>query len=295
MICRAYAETPPPGEKPLDEIHARIKPWHTFNPDWVREASLIVQGNYRSGGYPCIFFPNGSSVMIRQSTFTELKALKGDLSRTDVDVNLSGLDERRFPHSFLNNRTYLVFLKPTPESRARIGDPQAFFTLHTQLDGEERIAIIDLSQTQDEAEAVREQATRSATHKGFDFTPEKWAAFRDLPDIDLEGQKRFQSFIDEVVAAPESSLRQVRSYLGEPDFWYHNEDGVFYEYKLNRGAKNEAGKITGFVELGFSDRLQLSHLEIVYRQYVKDNVHGEYWQDASPPDLERLGLRNIKR
>jgi hypothetical protein len=296
------SEDPRPGDNGLAkvvpsyaEIRAHLKPWHPFQKAWAEKASLVIKATYFRGKYPCVFFRNGSAAMPVRFSFEKVKVLKGDMACANVDVCIGDLDESRFPHDLASGRSYLVFLKPYPDSAALLKDPATEFTHDTQLSQDELVAIIDLSQNEAEAEAVKVPATRSGTYRGFTFTPEKWAALRAAKVSDLEAQKRFQAFIEGVVATPAASLADVRSYLGKPDRWYRNTDGLFYEYSMSRGAKAVKGLVVGSVALRFSEDLELARCSVRYYRCLEAGARGSTWRQLSADELKQLRPGNVDR
>ena len=279
------------------ELSPDLKRWHPYDPAWARDATVIVKGVYHHSSYPCVFFPDGMIARPARFTFDVGGVLRGNVACPSIDANLGGLDEvpdGRFPHSFVDDRTYLLFLKPNAASSDRLKDPKARFTDDTQLARSELVAIADLSQTEQEAAAMGVPATRSATRDGFTFTPEKWAALRKEPGVKAEDHRRFTKFIRDVVATPGASLGDVRAYLGEPDSWHRNTDGVFYRYDLNRPVKHPVvgrkGQVAGSLEMSFSPELKLQRSAVSYLKCKSEDEHGDTWEELTPEELAALGV-----
>src|SRR5262249_1001123 len=119
-------------------------------------------------------------------------------------------------------------------------------------------------------------------------------ALRNSKTIDVEAQKQFQSFLEDVVLPPRASLRHVRSYLGEPDYWFQSADGIYYRYALNRGAR-QTGAVTGSLELDFSGDVKLARCRIKFSRCLEEGPSGSLREDVAPEELQRLGLRNTDR
>ncbi len=108
-----------------------------------------------------------------------------------------------------------MFLKPGKKTLQRMQDKEVAWVRFSD-DTEEVVAIVDLSQSRAEAEAMSVKATRSGTYGGFQFTPEKWRWLRASKTVDLESQKAMIAFLTNVVLREKSTLASVRSYLATP-------------------------------------------------------------------------------
>ena len=282
-------------EHPAAEGFGELKPWHSFRKEWATEATGIVKATYQQSKGPCIFYADGSSAMPVRSTFKMKEVLKGDISCPSFDAHVAGIHEGPFPHDFVEGRTYLVFINPHELSWARLKNSKTEFTFDTALGRDEFVAIIDLSQSESEAQDMGVQATRSGTFASFTFTPKKWAALRDAESIDLGAQKQFQSFIENVACPRAASLKDVRSYLGAPDDWYLRKDGPYYRYEMNHGAKLRKGVVSATMELSFAGDLKLARLQIKYQRYLGGDARSWEIEDLKLQALEGLGLKNVDR
>lgn len=266
--CSLPAEDPPQSGKthPVNpEILAELKPWHPFKPEWAAEATVIIKATYSRKG-PCIFKADGSIAMPATDTFRRDKAFKGEVACAWFEVGLPAADGQRIPR-LVERRSYLLFLKPREPSLALLKNPKAEFTWDSELGPSELVAVVDLSQTQEEAETLQVQATEKGTLDGFTFTPEKWRALRQAKAIDLAAQKQFQSFIEKVVAVPGASLRRVRSYLGPPDYDSWHDSGVSCDYYFQPAAQPREGDLAAVLRLRFSSDLKLERCAINYMKH----------------------------
>jgi hypothetical protein len=282
------------AEVTLPNLSAHLKPWHRLKTDWCAKATIIVKGTYHEGIYPiAVFFPDGSKLVSPlRSSFDNLTVLKGRIACPSFDASVFVQDEDRFPQKFAPGRNYIVFLKPDKGSLERLNDAKATFSYYTRLDGGgEVIAIIDVSQSQAEAEAMRVQATRSETYRGFEFTPEKRSAFRDGKGEDLKTLQNLSTFIENVVATPKATLGDVRGYLGHPDYWSYRDDGIDHTYELRRREKMQTGEVASGVEMHFRGDLTLASYSIKYYKLVE----GRAWQELTPDELKQIGARNVSR
>jgi hypothetical protein len=186
----------------------------------------------------------------------------------------------------------MVFMKPTAESAARLADPKAVFNMHTALQHPEFLAVIDLSQSKEEAADEKVTATKSGTFEGFEFTPAKWAAIRQVREQDFAEQARLARFIDKVVMAGRPTLADVRAYLGPPDSYYRNDDGLFYEYRLNLETYNHprVGEVSGNLNIRFGDDLQVRGYSFDYRKYVRVSETSQEVRELTAEERQALGL-----
>jgi hypothetical protein len=227
--------------------------------------------------------------------FEVTSVLKGDVQSKEIVTPDFGREGERFPQALVDGRSYLVFLKPDKRTLEKIQKPDTKIVRLAGF-GEEVIAIIDLSQGKAEAEAVRVQATQSGTFHGFRFTPEKWASLHKAKKIDLELQKQFIPFLQNVVFAKGTTLAQVRSYLGKPDYHNVSAEEICYHYKFNSGAEAPHGEVSGSLEARFTPDLVLEGYEIDFArcEVTRNGITSISWIILSEEEHKRLGLPLIR-
>jgi hypothetical protein len=282
----------PARDGALDAVKAVVKPWHTFKDAWVDEASVIAVADYRQSTYPCVDLGGGRLGMPIRTTFIVKQWLKGAGAVKEFDASVYGHQSGPFPHDLLRGRTYLVFMKPRPESLALLNDPKTIFRMDTAISTDEFLAVIDLTQTKEEADAENVVATKSGTADGYEFTPAKWEKLRQAKTIDFAEQGRTIAFIEKVVLRGWPSVAEVRSYLGPPDYWYRNEDGVFYEYRLNLEVydKPRVGAVFSQLELRFSSGGSLQGHSVTHYKYTEVRPDGQTVRELTADERRELGI-----
>jgi hypothetical protein len=283
------------GEKAVREL---IKPWHPYKEEWWNQATVVVKGRNCADVPRHVWFPGGARAWWTPEGFIVSDVFKGQVVCPKFPANLAEVRDRpEYPRQFLRGRDYLLFLKPSRESQAVLMDPKADFEVrHPSIWKGDFVAAIDLSETQEHAEATKTQATRSQTHKGFAFAPEKWAAFRRSKQFDVPWARRFQEFLFEVVLTDGATLRDVRSYLGEPDSHHRDSSGISYTYYLPRchGAVR-VGDHAGWLNLSFSDDLELTTARLRYMKCIGVDRSGRSWEQLSAQERRQVGVANENR
>lgn len=285
-----------PKIPPVDPaIQAELKPWHPFERAWDREATVVVKAGYKTHGQMCLFLPGGGNVMLSRTSFVPSAALRGKVACPTFDKHPFGLGGPQFPHNFAEGRTYLVFLKPTEASLAKLNTPDPTGAAIAALTDDEYVAVVDLSETAAEAEAGRTPATKSGTHDGFTFTPVRWDALREADDVaGLDVQEQYLSFIRAVVLKPGASAKDVRSYLGRPTVWTVKSDGFSCAYRLHHGKNEGKGTVVGEVTIEFSADLKMRKFEVGYGRCTRKTEHESSWEAVTPDEVKQL-LRNGDR
>ena len=214
------AEEPPrpdalaaaPQEDPAGPVESLVPAWQELDPAWKEEASVILVGELNEFSYPCRFDEHGNSEMILARSWKVLEVLEGEVKAPYVNISAVFPGEAHVPVEFIEGRRYLLLLKPSEETMKLLADPETVWGLGNEPHTNEVVAIVDLSQSLDEAEALAVQASKSGSHGGFTFTAEKWKALRESGDNDLELQKQFLAFILDVVMSKDATLASVRSW-----------------------------------------------------------------------------------
>jgi hypothetical protein len=279
-------------------VRALVKPWHPFREAWWKEATVVLKGTYCSGLPREEWLPGGARAWWAPRGFTVSEVFKGEVVCPKFPANLAEVRDRpEYPTQFLPGRHYLLFLKPSPESLAVLKDPKADFEVKfPSIWKGDFVAVIDLAETREHAEAIRVRATRSQTHKGFSFSPERWAAFRRAREFDMRSARRFQAFLFEVVLTDGAALREVRSYLGEPDYHHEGGGGISYAYYLPRGHGGvRVGDHAGWLELSFSEDLELTAARLRYMKCIAVGRPGRTWEQLSARERGELGVANENR
>ncbi len=275
----------------LAKVRGIVQPWLPLEEGWVTDATMIFRSTYRSTHLPCIRM--GSAwLMPRGAQFTVQEVLKGDVRFKSVVMEHSSQASQQRPHGLVQDRTYLVFLKPGEETLKRMRETDATW-LRVFDRGTEVVAVLDLSASKAEAEAAGVKATKSGTYDGFHFTPKKWAALRASKRIDLEVQKKLVPFLVNVVLTKSATLVSVRSYLGPPDYYNVGQYGFDYHYDFNRGEHDADGEISGSLRVNFSPDLAMASYKI---EFSRCNVErgsgliGVSWSVLSKEEHKKLGL-----
>ncbi|MCX5675631.1 MAG: hypothetical protein NTX87_11550 [Planctomycetota bacterium] len=273
-------------------VRRHVRPWHPFKEEWIAQSTVIAVADYRRGHYPCVDLGNGRLGMPIQSTFVVGEWLKRAGAVKEFDVHACGGESGPFPHDLVTGRKYMVFMKPDPEGLARLNDAKTVFRLDTAIRSTDLVAIIDLSQTKEEAEAEKVVATKSGALDGFEFTPEKWARLRQAERTDFAEQGRFLRFIEQGVLKPGATLADVRSWLGPPDRYYRNEDGLYYEYALNLPAYNKPRVDAVFtrLEVSFAPCVALAGHSIKHYKYTEVTPESQIIRELTAEERRQLGL-----
>ena len=268
----AASAGPPPSdegksETPMRKIQHHLREWDTCQPEWEAKAEVVVVATYGRGTYPCVFL--GGSIASRlRFTFSIESVIKGEVKEPEFDVNLAGVDVRKFPHDFVSGRKYVVFLNPTEKSKAILSGEKLHAGSDPWIRGEEIVAAIDLSKTKLEVDAEKVRASRQGEYAHFQFTFDKWKAMRESESVDLTVQKSFLPFLGNVVLIENmATIAHVRSYLGEPDARYGSDGGICYEYWLNRAAPKTRGVVSGRIELQFGAETILKSARVTFCRY----------------------------
>ena len=285
----AVAAVEPTGDATLEAVKAHGKPWHEFKEEWMAQATVVAVAEYRRTQGPCIDLGNGRRGMPVVSTFVVKEWLKGAGAVKEFVAEVYGGETGPFPHCLVMGRMYMVIMKPGPESLARLKDPQLDFRAVRNI---ELVAIVDLSQTKEEAEAEKIAATKSGSYEGYEFTPAKWERLRQAKKIDFAEQGRMLKFIEKVVLADNPAVAHVRSYLGPPDHWFWNEDGLWYEYRLNLEAYNNprVGAVFSKLVLYFGSGLVLKGYSVSHCKYTEVEPNRQIIRDLTADERKQLGL-----
>jgi hypothetical protein len=290
------ATTPARTDVPVP-LRSHLKPWHRFKQEWARTATVWFVGSYGQGSYPCVPGPGGSLDMIQQNYFRVTRVLRGKVAVKTVDVNPYPRKDETVPPYLVEGRVYLVLLKPNPASVTRLGNSKTIFNLHTLIRRTEIVAIVDLSQGKQEAEAEQVKATRTGSYGNFTFTPAKWHALRHSKTADLEKQKPFLAFIENVVIKNDSTERRLRSYLGSPDSMRRSRCGAYtcaYQLNLNAYRKPSHGAVYTELKLWFGRKGKLVQYRIEYFKWTVGK-NSSSSTALSEQELKKLGLKRVKK
>lgn len=277
------AAAPPAGEdKTLESVRVLVKPWHRFDPKWVREATVIVMGKgcYRKGA--CVY-EDGMFVMPALTTVSVDKTLKGN-PRCD-EVILGWGRPEGLPY-FVEARSYLLFLKPDETNPKDETAKEGFrYTLPGNL-----VAVVDLSETKSEAEVRTASPVKSGKFGDYEFTPEKWKALREAEVQDFAEQERLIEFLENAVLRATAMLSDIAQYLGRPD---HQSGLQEASYTLNLPARRNwtKGVVQRTIELKFRYGGTLASYEVKTTRTKVTGEHSYSSTDLSPDELAKLGLK----
>jgi len=189
--------------------------------------------------------------MILRDALAVRRVLRGTVALAEIDVDATALVGAGYPPGLVAGRSYLVMLRPGPETAVRLADPRGSFSLHERLDRAEIVAIVDLSQSADERASEAVPASRSGTREGVRFDPQRWAAARDAAQVGDEEAAIGRFIAAELLARPGATLAELRAWLGAPDVHQRGEDALLLRYWLARPRyeRPEDGAVYGQVEL----------------------------------------------
>jgi hypothetical protein len=281
----AVSPAPPvPLPPPYDAL---LRPWQPWDPGWPERAGIVVTGTLEQGKYPCIFYPDGRSVMPLRRTIVIEQVLQGSLPRGDFDLAGAGDPSAEFPLDYHAGRRYLIFLRPSEQAAALLQDPARRFSSDTQLRQREFVAIVDLDQSEDEARRHREQVVRWRELEAFAFTAEGWRAMREATTVDLRQIEAFFHVLRLSVVKDQDRRDSLREALGPPDEERRDGDDTVEVYQLNLAARRapSAGMVTGRIELTFTGEGLRS--EYVEQYEVFENGR---FRDATYEELQAWNL-----
>lgn len=274
------------------ELVGVVPAWQRFDPAWAAAASVWAVGTYFQSSYPCVPGPDGSLDMIQLDGFTPTRVLRGTLRAREVDIDAYEARGPGFPTSFVEGRSYLLMLRPDGATARKLADPAAVFGMHERLGREQLVAIVDLSQSSDEARDDAVSASRSGTRDGLRFDPGVWAAARAATQVSAAQHGPVAGFIAaELLAAPGATVAEARAWLGEPDVLQRGEHGLLLRYWLaqERYATPVEGLIYGQVELRFARGRLRKGSVLYFRWRVTPEVRSS--SEISDVELGALGLR----
>lgn len=275
----------------LQAVRGTLQPWRALEEAWVGDATMIFRSTYHHARLPCIHIGD-SWAMPMGAEFQVTKVLKGGVRFTSIILESRSPQGGRFPSALVEDRSYLVFLKPGPQTAERMREKEVTWVLLTE-EAEEVVAIVDLSQSKAEADALTVQATKSGIFEGFQFTPERWESLRAAKTIDLGSQRELVPFLVNVVLADKPTLASVRSYLGEPDYFDISPGRYECHYDFQRTEEvAEDGQVSGKLEITFRGDLTLDKYQIeFYRCKIESGRDFSVVSWSALSDEEHKGLR----
>ncbi len=283
-----------------ERIQALLRPWDHYDPAWESQATVIVLSRGRRVRYPCDFV-GGVWSMSTGHGFTVQEVIKGSVAGDDTVITVSSGPEPNFPPYFVDGRTYLLLLRPGEETARRLNDPEDRLLVGPGLVLSETVAVIDLSKSRAEADAVNVQATRSGQYDGFEFTPARWRQLREADEIDLGAQSEFLPFLQNVVLVEGATTADIRSYLGEPDFWRAGANSFTCHYELNRQRPKPENSISGRLEIrSDGDTRLVGYVVVFYEHWSQRTEHNGYVRTShnirslDDEELAALGLSAIE-
>lgn len=254
VIAEPGAAADPVPQAQAERVPAELRALGVaIDPAWAERATVWVVGTLESGTYPCRPGPDGSLDMIVRDSFTVTRVLRGELRMAEIDVDAAALRGPGYPAMLVEGRSYLLMLAPTPELAPRLADPQGRLSMYERLDRGQIVAVVDLSQSAAERASEAVLASRSVTHEGVRFDPERWAAARAAPVITAEHAGLARFIGAELLARPGGSVAELRAWLGAPDVQQLHGEVLLYRYWLARPGYERpvAGGWYGQVELRF--------------------------------------------
>lgn len=297
LVALTACRPPSPGTEEPPAKEQPVPGWQEVDPAWTEKATVILKGSLREYSYPCRFDEHGNSEMILARSWEVLEVLKGEVKAPDVNISAVFPEGAHVPEEFIEGRVYLLLLAPSETTMKLLADPETIWGLGNEPFTTEVVAIVDLSQSPEEAEALEVQASKSGTHDGFAFSAQKWKELRESPDNDLALQLQFLAFIMQVVLTNDATLASVRSWLGEPDWWWANEDIFFYRYALHQKTHTapETGMISIRLEITFSSKMHLLSYRVENMICTKADETGDAWRDPTDEEMKQHGLSDVKK
>jgi hypothetical protein len=254
---------------------------------WLDAATLIVIGHHQESSYPCVFSPDGSSVMPLARTFTVDRVVRGTLARRDFDFSVPSDPSPTFPPRLTGTRRYLALLKPTPAAAARLQDPGHRFTMDTALQPADIVAVVDVDAGDAEIAAHAREVARWRDRLAFVFTPEAWHVLRAGVAPDLPAVARFQLALQRQELPRWRGREDVHARLGPPDRTEQREgrwiDGYDFQPLLRNGAPE--GTLIGRFEITYGDTGEIS----IYREDF-DVLRGGRPERATPEERKAQGM-----
>lgn len=290
--ARPSVEQATAGRELPAELRAVVPAWQRVDPAWLVAASVWVVGTYFQAAYPCRPGPDGSLDMIQQDAFTPTRVLRGALRIREVDVDAWRLKGPGFPASLVEGRSYLLLLRPSPEVARKLADPEGLLGMDERLGSDQVVAIVDLSQSAEEARDDAVPASRSGTRDGVRFDPAAWAAARGASEVTAAQHGPIAGFVAaELLRAPGATVAGVRAWLGEPDEQQRRDPSLLLRYWLarERYATPVDGAIYGQVELRFARGRLLKGSVTYFRWRFAPGERSS--SEISDAELQRLGLR----
>lgn len=289
-VAPVGVETPPKGP-----IEALVPAWQPFDPSWIEKSTVVFRAEVHGYNYPCEFDEEGNSRMILARGFTVLEVLKGNVQAPEVNISQVFDPSAPVPPHFIDGREYLVLMTPDDTTASLLANPDTVWGIYNEPHASEVVSIIDLSQSKEEAEALSIPASRSGTHEGYTFTPEGWDALRSSEANDLDAQLEALSFIRHKVLVEGASLAEVRSWLGEPDFWFASTGGFHYRYHLHAASHHSPRKdmVSIRLEVDFKADLEIARWAVENLICIEVDESGDSWTYLTEEQLDELGLENI--
>lgn len=238
------------------ELREVVQPWQRVAPEWLARASVWLVADYTQDSYPCVPGPDGSLDMIQRDAFAPTRVLRGEVAARSLDIDMYALQGPSYPDALAEGRSYLVLLAPTPALAARLADPRTIFAMHERIGPGQIVAVIDLSQSADDAAAETTAASRSELADGHRFDPQVWAEARAAAAITAAQHGPLARFLAaKLLQRPGATVVEARSWVGAPDVVLRSARGLTYRYWLARPryATPQADAIYGQLELQFLD------------------------------------------
>jgi len=272
------------------DICLLVPSWQELDLAWIDASNVILVATLREFDYPCEFHDDGSSDMILGRAFEVRQVLRGEIEAREVDI--SQVLEGDVPDEFVDGRRYLVMLAADEQTLERLASPDTVWNVGNEPHASEVVAIVDLTQSFEEAEALATKASRSGEHAGLAFGPDAWEALRSADENDVENQALFLDFISSVVLVEGATLKQVREWLGEPDWWWMNEDGISHRWNLHGKVATDPtpGMIAVRLETWFDSDLVLVSWRVEVTRCIRADETGDAWEMLEPAEFESLGL-----
>lgn len=274
------------------ELAPYLRPWHKLEPSAAERASTWLVARYFPSTYPCVAGPGDSLDMLEQSSFRPEEVLRGVVRSLAVDLPIGSLSGPAFPRAFAEGRRYLLLLKPERKSAALLAQPDAIWSMADQLLVTEVIAILDLSQSGEEARAEQVDASRNGEHDGYRLDPARWAALRNAADVDASEHRKLVAFLRAKVLVRGAQLADVRAWLGSPDRQTLDQRGARraqYILSKPRNLAPQHGTVYGALELRYDSTLTLRSYRVEYLRWrVEPKLSSS--RALNPTELAQLGL-----
>lgn len=205
LLCSLALAASPEDVLPL------LQPWQQLDTALVERATVAFAGPYSREEQHMVRL--GLRVTALRARIAPGQVLDGKLAPVPVDLDLLTEGSGPRPPYYVEGRTYLVLLRPTKDTARLLKKGET--TLDDRVSADEIVAILDLSMSEEEADSLVAEASRSSEWRGSSIAPETWAALRAKGDPDP--LRAALPVLIQQVLVPGTPYTDVQAWLGTPD------------------------------------------------------------------------------